>query len=434
VTPADDPFASLATKLARLSDGMSEGERDAVTALIGAAAARLRSDPYPQFERLLDDEERPVQRSDERGGWLVARHAHVCAVERDARMSFAARHADAARSLTPAQREAMPTFLRLTSLHLGHTDAPAHARLRDLFRPATGPRAVRRAEPAIRRCVDELVPAGGSSGELDAVADYAARLPMPVGGALLGLSPAEFAQIEGATADYLGPLPSDVADARRKERAALALRDHFARALAERRTAPSPPADVLGELARRIGGPDGYGEEEVVAACVQILTGGYESLRHMVSVGLCTVVEHPAALAAVRARGLGAGALEELLRYDGVVQQLTRTATEDLELGGARIAAGEKLLLLPGAANRDPRRFQDPAALDLDRRANSHLAFGTGPHACPGAGLARTVGRIAIGALVERSARLELVPPGPVWEDDVRARGLVSLRLGYEMA
>ncbi len=144
--------------------------------------------------------------------------------------------------------------------------------------------------------------------------------------------------------------------------------------------------------------------------CNLLFEAGNATTSGLIGNGLCALAEHPAQREwLVRNPGAMAGAVEELLRFDGPLQNLARVAIEPFDLHGTPVPAGASLLLVLGAANRDPRAFQDPNELHLDRAPRRHVAFGTGVHSCVGAPLARLEGRIALGLFLERMPRYELV-------------------------
>jgi cytochrome P450 len=118
--------------------------------------------------------------------------------------------------------------------------------------------------------------------------------------------------------------------------------------------------------------------------------------------------------------------VEELLRYDSPAQMLARVAATDTELGGKHLEAGDAVLAVVGAGNRDPEVFDAPDALDVARHPNPHLGFGVGLHYCVGAALSRREGQIAIPALLRRFPRMRLAG-APVWRDTIVLRGLESL-------
>ena len=119
------------------------------------------------------------------------------------------------------------------------------------------------------------------------------------------------------------------------------------------------------------------------------------------------------------------------MRYDGPVQGTSRMACEDVEVGGKRIAKGQMVLLMLGAANRDPEQFPEPDRLDLARRDNRHMAFSRGIHYCLGAELARLECQVALGAILEQFPGLRLAETALDWNRNHTIRGLKSLRVGF---
>jgi pimeloyl-[acyl-carrier protein] synthase len=163
-----------------------------------------------------------------------------------------------------------------------------------------------------------------------------------------------------------------------------------------------------------------------------LLVAGHETTVNLIANGTLALLRDPQALASLRAdAGIAAGAVEELLRYDSPVQFTSRHALADLDIGGRRVRAGETVLAVLGAANRDPAQFPDPDRLDLARSPNRHVAFGGGIHFCLGAPLARMEARIAVSALLARLPDLELGPRPPVRRDTVTLRGLASLPVTF---
>ena len=126
---------------------------------------------------------------------------------------------------------------------------------------------------------------------------------------------------------------------------------------------------------------------------------------------------------------LGHSAIEELLRYESPVQWQTRMALEDIEVSGHPIPRGNRIFLMLGAANRDPRQFADPDRLDIARQNNRHLAFGQGTHYCGGAALGRLEALVAIRTTFTRFPRLRLASATPEWFENSVLRGRKRLPL-----
>jgi cytochrome P450 len=161
--------------------------------------------------------------------------------------------------------------------------------------------------------------------------------------------------------------------------------------------------------------------------CTLLLIAGHETTVNLIGNGMLALIQHPEQYAQLReSPGLLGTAVEELLRFDSPVQLTGRIAAQPIELGGQHIEAGQWVLPLLGAANRDPQHFAEPDRLDLTRNPNPHLGFGRGIHFCLGAPLARLEGQLAIGALVQKLRHLDLAGT-PVRRDQITLRGLRSL-------
>ena len=148
--------------------------------------------------------------------------------------------------------------------------------------------------------------------------------------------------------------------------------------------------------------------------------------------GLLALLSRPAVMARLRADpGLLGHAIEEMLRFDGPFMRLDRVAAATVELRGRRIAEGERVVLILGAANRDPRRFLQPDVFDIDRTDVDHLAFGHGEHFCLGARLARMELAIGFEILLKRLPNPHLAEPGVRWRQHFNHRGLRSMPLAF---
>jgi cytochrome P450 len=175
---------------------------------------------------------------------------------------------------------------------------------------------------------------------------------------------------------------------------------------------------------------------ELLNVIEQLLVAGNETTTKLIAAGMLALLEHPAQMTAVRAdRSLIPNLVEEALRYESPVQMLPRVAKVDVEVGGVAVPAGSILMMMYGCANRDDARYPGAAAFDITRdNARTHLAFGQGPHFCPGAALARSEARIAFELLFDRCAdwALDTSVDAPTHRElSMTLRGLSALHLTY---
>ena len=391
----------------------------------------VRADPYPLFRRLREED--PVHWSERLSGWVLTRYADVRAALNDPRLS--------ADRITPFVDHMAATAVadvgdlaRALGLWAVFRDPPDHTRLRAAMGRAFVPGRIERLGPAIEQLVDRFIAAVAGRGEMEVIADLANPLPVAVIGTLLGVPAADFAQLK-AWSDELATVVGTSLDMPDKhERAARSwrtMRDYFADLIEARRSAP--PQDALGDMIRARHEDERLDDAELVANAVLLLFAGHETTTNLIANATLALVRNPAALRTlVRAPELIASAVEEFLRYDGPVQALTRIARTEVELGGQRIAAGERLVLILNAANRDPAQFPAPDRLDLAREPNRHIAFGYGIHFCLGAPLARLEAKIALSRLAARLPELALAESRLEWLDSLVFRGMRALKVSFK--
>ncbi len=172
-------------------------------------------------------------------------------------------------------------------------------------------------------------------------------------------------------------------------------------------------------------------EPEIADLCVLLFVAGHTTTVDLIGNGVLNLLLYPSELRRLREEPvLIAQAVEELLRHESPVQHVGRISNRDVEIGGARLPKGAVVLLMLGAANRDPARYDRPERLDIGRRGN-HLAFGHGARACIGASLARLEAQIAIGTLVSRLPSLALVDSPQQWRNSTETKWLKELRVAF---
>lgn len=390
-------------------------------------SAEFRRDPYTTYRQLR--EAKPVLRT--LGMWVLTRHADVLGVLRD--RSFGA-------GLIPrlvveqAHRlghEDVGQIERLGRKSLVFTDNPDHARLRGLVNRVFTAQAVDRLRPRIVERAEELIQRAWDAGGMDAVADFAAPLPVTVMCDWMALPESLRVNVGQWTHDIRFLLEPGLMKGEDFTRVSEVVRI-FAQALdeviADRRTRPGD--DLISQLlAIRTSGGDRLSDEELVFICMMSFVAGNETTKSLIGNTLLALLRHPDQDALLRGRpDLVQGAVDEALRYDSPLQQTKRLATRDVEIGGQQVSKGDQILLCMGAANRDPEVFPRPDEFDITRDAKGHLAFGYGMHGCLGGLLAELQAGVAFEILYRRRERLELADDQLEWQDhSFIVRGLKRL-------
>ncbi|ANN16016.1 hypothetical protein SD37_10440 [Amycolatopsis orientalis] len=379
--------------------------------------------PYPLLADLRDSS--PYPASD--GVVVVAKHEHCSAILRDPRIS-----SDRSRARIFRQ-DIRPASRKLVDL-----DPPDHTRLRSLVSKAFTGRALVPAVPRISATVHDLLNAVPADGPFDVIRDFASPLALSTVCAQLGI-PAEDHELVGGWSKTLSrglyPLPMGSVDQEATENAARAggrLLVYFKKLLAEPRSAPRGP--VLDTLLYAGDEENRLSESEVLGICVLLVNAGYETTVDLVGNGVRALLEHPDQLRRLAEDPeLAPAVVDEVLRYDSPAQITTRVAVSDLTVGGLRIAAGDLLVLLLGAANRDPAVFTRPDEFDPGRTEPvRHLAFASGPHFCLGGGLARAEGAAAFAAFAGRVIEPKLLADRLVYKATPSLRGPEVLEVAFD--
>jgi cytochrome P450 len=357
--------------------------------------------------------------------WLVTRHAEVQAVELDA-AGFTNHPRSVLQTARLDARLNHSGKLR-TLVHMDGAEHRAHrAVTADWFRP----RRLRTVQDEIAaqaaRAVDDLV---ALDGECDFAARIALGFPLRVILSIMGLPPEDYGVMLRLTQELFG---AEDPDLRRDENTGDAygqvfgdLFRYYAALTRDRQAAPTA------DLASVIANAD-IGEAERLSYYVLIATAGHDTTSYAIAGGLLALLRHPDQLELLRRRPeLIGGAVEEVLRWTTPARHFMRTAQRDRELGGARIRAGESLMLSYVAANRDESVFPDPDRFDITRAHNRHVAFGFGVHTCLGANLARMEIRLLFTELLGRLPHLELAGE-PAWSQSLIVGGVKRLPIRYQ--
>ena len=312
-------------------------------------------------------------------------------------------------------------------------DPPGHTRMRRVLQRSFAPRMLTQHEEPIRQITGDILDGIAGRGEIEFMADFASELPARAIAYLYGLPQSDTPMLkrwsEGVAEFVLG---SDKADRYGTSlRVMEEMREHFSALVARY---PGPGAQSAGPLMQQLldsrDEPDGLSDEEVVATLVLILFAAPETTANMILNGMFSLVCWPEELEKLMADPAGIPrAIEELIRYDGPVPVVVRVAGDEMQVGPATIAKGDRIFILLKSSNRDTAQFDRPDALVLDRERSPHLGFGSGIHMCVGAPLARLEARIAFEEFLKRYETITMPGQEIVWRHELLAHSPKALHL-----
>jgi cytochrome P450 len=391
-----------------------------IASLMGELAAPAgQADPYPIYRRMHALGEAVPAPDDT---VVVTGYRATSAVIRDNRLRKSPGAVLTAAGYPDWERRPSLRMLFGSMLML---NPPQHTRLRRLVSRSFTAQRVAGMRDAITRLADELC--DPLSGTIEFVDTVAFPFPVTVIGELLGIPAADRAMFQPLVREWtsvleiLNPLAVDGADA-----AALQIQSYLHELVRARRARPTD--DLISALVAVEDNEHQLTDEELVTMAALILAAGFETTTGLLANGLLTLLQTPYQADRLRREPtLAKSAVEELLRYDAPVQILYgRTATEDMIVGDLPVGAGQRLINLLGAANRDPGQFSEPDELRLERDEGPVLSFGGGIHHCLGAALARLEGQVMLPMLLRRYPRAS-VAGVPIRRDGLMIRGYTSL-------
>lgn len=395
----------------------------------------VNHDPYPFFARLREED--PVHYSAPHRGWLITRYDDVVqgfghpALSSDRVKPLLA-------ALTPENRAKAGGVMAQMAEWMVVSDPPQHTRLRRLATNAFHPRKVAAMEDRIRELVDACLDDFIASGEQDVVAGFTFPLPATVISELIGAPSEDASRFKDWSNDLALVAFGAGGEARgdrhaKAERSIAEMFDYFSGLIERARSRPGD--DMISSLIEGDGSDDALSDDEIRSMCALMLFAGHETTTTTITSALKLLIEHPEQLELIHQTPKASGkAVEEVLRVEGAIKVLHRWVVDDLEIRGQTIKKGDRVLLVPAAANRDPAKFADPDVFDITRSPNAHVAFGKGVHACIGAMLARIEMRVAIARCVERLPGLRFAEgaPPPTWNLSLASRGLAELRVQHD--
>ena len=360
--------------------------------------------PFEVYRWLRD--EAPAYHNEPIGFWAVSRYDDCLEVHRDVATYTSTR------GLTLAQ---------LTSAEFGEVvdhvgsmimmDPPMHDRMRKLVSRAFTPRRIAEWEPVVEQVIGGLLDSLAGAESFDAVADFAGPFPVEVICMIVGVPEGDRQQIRHWTDSMLelevgNPFPTAAGI-----EAAIAMNHYMLALVADKRR--HPVDDMIGhlidaEVEREDGEVEHLTDSEIARFLSLLTAAGSETVTKLVGNGVMTFAEHPGELARLQADpSLAPSAVEEVQRWRAPSQYQGRYALRDRDWHGLTIPAGSPVLIVTGAACRDPRAYDEPDRFDVGRQAPLGISFGHGIHYCIGAHLARLEGKVAFTELYRRWPRLQ---------------------------
>ncbi|MCK8642307.1 cytochrome P450 [Mycobacterium colombiense] len=289
------------------------------------------------------------------------------------------------------------------------TDPPRHRQLRKLINSGFTRRQVQLLEPKVRQIVKGIVDGVDPSREYEFAEEIAAPLPTRMIAEMLGAPPEDWEQFRAWSDAAVGTADPDI---ELDSIVALGeLYEYFTKLIAARRSGEvSGQDDLLSILAAAEVDGERLSDADLLNFSFLLLVAGNETTRNLIALGTLALIDHPDQFALLRSNpSLLPSAVEEMLRYTSPVTHMARRATEDIEIRGQQIKAGDTVVMLYGAANRDEEIFGPTSEeFDITRNPNPHIAFGAGEHACLGAQLARLEARVMFEVLLGAYPTIEL--------------------------
>lgn len=392
-------------------------------------AYEIHEDPYPTYARLRD--EAPVYHNVERGFWALSLHQDVMEAFRDTERFSSAEGVSLDPAASGPHAHRTMSFLAM--------DEPMHGRMRGLVSRAFTPRRVAELEPRIRQIAAGYLAEAMEAGSFDFIEDFAGRLPMDVISEMLGLPKGDRQELRRLS-DLLVHREEGVRDVPPEGvEAALELVLRYSELVTDRRS--SPGEDLVSALISAEIDGDRLTDDEIIGFLFLMVVAGNETTTKLLGNAWWWAWNNPDQRSVVFGTPGETPHLnrvpawvEETLRYDTSTQMLARVTTCDVELHGQVIPAGERVLLLVGSANRDPREFNHPDRYDLSRVDPASpepmpglASFGFGRHFCLGASLARLESRVALEELANSVADYEIDPTGVRRVHSVNVRGFAAL-------
>jgi cytochrome P450 len=377
---------------------------------------KIQEDPYPVYRWLR--EEAPVYHHERLRFWALSRFEDVWNATLDWK-TFTSTHGPTLED----PKSPLPVMISM--------DPPQHTRVRALVSKAFTPKRVEEMEPIVRRLTRERLAGLEPGTQIDLFEQLASSMPMDVISTMLGVPRELRDRVRHLTNEFMLREPGELEMSPRHVQLGAELFSIYSDLIATRRRRPEDDlisALIEAELPDESGRPTGLSELELVGFCMLLGSAGHETTARLICNGAVTLARHPDQRRELALRpALLENAVEEFLRFDPPSQVQGRWSTCAVELHGATIPADVRVLLLTGAASRDPREYAEPDRFDVHRQIARHLSFGFGQHLCLGKSLARQECRVAFEELLARFPDYEVDESGLVWAHNNNVRGYAKV-------
>ena len=392
----------------------------------------IGADPFPWYRHWMQNY--PIYKCERTNFWYVCSHDLVSEILVHKNVS-SDRIAKMHSNLSEDQHALYAPLLESLSRWILYIDPPKHKEIRTVFNQAFSRRAIQALRESVRDIAEGLLDGVDPSQPFDMIKEFAYPLPVIVISEMLGVPREDRVKLKQWSDDiakFVG-MKSNVAEIGDKANQSLVeISAYLKRVIeAQRKT---PRDNLLQKMIELADAGGVFTEEDLIANAVVIIFAGHETTSNMIANSLVELFNHPQQLEHLLSHldeeEVVNRCVEECLRFDSPIQFISRVAGGDIHLGGQHIKEGDAIVLVLGAANRDPAMFERPDEFDISRKATGHIGLGWGAHSCSGAALARMEVAYALQTILKRFPGLKLDPDSRLeWHKDLGLRAMKRLML-----
>ena len=384
--------------------------------------AEYYANPYPTYRKLLAST--PIFWSEKARAWIVSpfkeveKGLHQEVFTQKQRMLLASSH------FNSEELKKMQYILENLSNWVVFQDPPEHTRLRRLINKSFTPKSISTLAPKIEAIVSQLLDEAMKKETFNLVDQFSSRLPALVICELLGIPGAmewDMKRWSNGIAGFTASARITHEQAAHAEAVAREAEEYLMGFFEQVRRTPND--GLLSRIVNSQHIEDRLTDKEIVGLTIQLFFAGFETTEGLIGNMVITLINHPDQMAILRSEPeIMDAAVEETLRYASSILKQSRVASEDIELLGQTVNAGDYVHFMIGAANHDPARFSNPEVFDIKRGDTGHISFGHGIHFCIGAPLSRLEARIAMRQLLERMPNFSIMKPQPTFPELLAVR------------